>query len=375
MKNIFTYGIFAIFICSCMPTSGSKGLNVIILDHFASKPEKVSLNEIANRIDYIQLETTPESLIGRIGKIQIKDNKMYILDELTESILVFNISGQFIRRIGTKGRGPGEYISIRDFALCDSVILVRDAGQSKVILYDTLGRLMADKMFTHTISNVAFYNGMPIWSRNYPDFAFHKGFRISIFDRNLNSVADILKSKIDLDEASARQYGMSHFRSFFELVNDTLTFWECREDVIYKIIDQNRIEEKYMISYKNPSKYEDGMDRRNPGYNEISSMKEARNYIFMVGGYDGKYCRLIYFKETNKGICVEGKLINSNGPDFFPHYLANDKQAFESFSIYAYKTELEKNNITQAKLDSKLQLLLNTCAFDDNPCVMLVTLK
>ena len=379
MKHLIIDSLLFLMICSCGQT-GDNALNIIILDHFASSPQKINIDEIAAHIDYIQLETTPSSLIARIEKIQTKEDKIYILDAMTRSILVFDISGKFIRRIATKGRGPGEYISITDFALCDSVILVRDGGQAKVILYDSLGRLIAE---TYTISNyidrVAFYKGMAVGSANYPRFAYNNGFRISLFDRNLNPVSVMLKSEIDLDEASANQYGMGHSRSFFANVNDTLTFWECRDDVVYKIVDENEIIKKYIFKYKNPAKFEDGMDKRNSGCNEITSMKEGRNHIFMVGGYDNEYRRLIYFKKTNKGVCVDGMIQNSNGPDFFPAGidggLADDGKAYRLFSVYDYKTAFENSKTSLENLDPKLQSLLETCQVDDNPCIMLVTLK
>jgi len=374
MRHIIIYTVLVLVICSCGQITEKKS-NIIVIDNFASAPKTISIDEVVSHIDYIQLETTQESLIGNINKLQIKDSKVYILDARHSLMLVFDMKGKFIRRIGNRGRGPGEYLGILDFALCDSVILMRDGMQMKMILYDTLGRLIAEKHIPNTFARVAFYNGMPACEHNYPDFAYNNGFRISIFDRNLNLMESILTSDLEIDELAANQIGMSHSRSFFTNVSDTLTFWECRDDVVYKIINQNQIERKYIFRYKSPAKFEDGMNRREPGCNEISGMKESRNQIFLVGRYDGEYRRLIYFKATENGICVDDKLKNNSGPDFFPEDLADDEKAYETFSVYAYKAELEKSNTSLERLDSKLQSLLRTCQFDDNPCIMLVTLK
>ena len=379
MRHIVIYNLCFLMVCSCGQTV-ENALGVIVLDHFASSPQKISIDEIASHIDYVQLETISESLIGHIDKIQTRDDKIYILDERNGLMLVFDTSGKFIRRLGTKGRGPGEYLNMSDFALCDSVILVLDVRQFKMIMYDLRGKLVAERLLSnYGIMRVAFCQGMPVGEYNYPDFAYNNGFRISFFDRNLNPDMDVFKSEINLDTTSARQYGMHHSRSFFASVSDTLTFWECREDVVYKIINQNRIEKKYVFRYKNPAKFEDGMGTRNPGCNEISGMQEGRNHIFLVGGYDNEYRRLIYFKETNKGISVDGMIKNSTGPDFFPAGigggLADDGKAYLSFSVYDYMTDLEKSKTPLENLDPKLQSLLQTCQFGDNPCIMLVTLK
>ena len=375
MRNIFVYGLVVLMVCSCRRTTDNAA-NIIMIDRFASNLKEVSINEIASHIEYIQLETSPKSLLGRIDKIQIKDNKIYVLDFDNALLLVFDRSGKFIRQIGTQGRGPGEYIGILDFALRDSVVLLLDGMQSKMILYDSLGRLMAEKQLPvqSMIMKVAFHKGMPAGERNYPDFAFNNGFRVSIYDRSLDLIADILKSNL-LDEASARQIPMRHSRSFFSNVNDTLTFWECRDNVVYKIVDENKIEKKYLFQYNNPAKFEDGMNNLKPGSYEISGLEEARNHLFLVGGAGNEYHRLIYFKETGKGVSVDGKLKNNTGLDFFPDGLAEDGKAFYSFSVYAYKAELEKSNLPPENLDPKLKSLLQTCRFDDNLCIMLVTLK
>ena len=377
MKHIITYSISILAVCSC-GQSINDASNTIAVDRFAvSNPKKIDIDVIASHIDYIQLESIQESLISHIEKIQIKDDKIYVLDDMKRSIMVFDTSGKFIRQLGSTGRGPGEYIMPADFALCDSVILIRDNGQGKLILYDLNGRLIADKQVY--ASRIAFYKGAPVCEYNYPDFAFNNGFRISIFDRNLNLVAHILKSEIDLDETSARQYRMGHSRSFFANVNDTLTFWECRDDVVYKIIDENRIEKRFRFVHKNPAKFEDGMNKLEPGTSEIGSVGEARNHIFFNWYEKNEYNRLIYFKETGTYVCVDGIIKNSTGPDFFPtdNYsgLADDGKAYRLFSVYEYKNSLEKSKTPLENLDPKLQSLLQTCQVDDNPCIMLVTLK
>jgi hypothetical protein len=102
---------------------------------------------------------------------------------------------------------------------------------------------------------------------------------------------------------------------------------------------------------------------------------ETRDYMFLIAAYRGEYSRLTYFKNTGKGINVGEGFINNSGPTFFPRRVTEDGKAFQSFSIYAYKVELEKKGTSLDKLDPKLQTLIHNSKFDDNPCIMLVTLK
>ncbi|MDR3095059.1 MAG: 6-bladed beta-propeller, partial [Bacteroidales bacterium] len=81
---------------------------VIDLDPFFKNSKELLLSEIASDVTYIPLETSPECLIGRIDKIISFDDKYYILDRQTESILVFDSTGKYLFKIAQIGNGPGE---------------------------------------------------------------------------------------------------------------------------------------------------------------------------------------------------------------------------------------------------------------------------
>lgn len=66
----------------------------------------------------IILETKEECLIGEIIELQVFDGHIYVLDiRAAKSLLVFDMTGRFIRKIGSLGQGPGEYTSISNFTL------------------------------------------------------------------------------------------------------------------------------------------------------------------------------------------------------------------------------------------------------------------
>ncbi len=378
MKHTLIYVCFALMFLSCGDRTQKQDVavldeqNIIVLDDAIANPIDMDINEVAADIDYIQLETTDEILISTISKIQIRDGKIYVLDDEAPALLVFDMSGKFIRKIGNRGQGPGEYVGPLDMALCDSVILAMDQGQARMILYDTLGGVMAEKYIANNPPKIAFLKGMPAYEQNYPDFAYNDNYRISTYDRKLQTVTHFLKSKLSMDENSAEGvYG--HTRSFFANVDDTLTFWEAREDIVYKIIDENTIVKRYKFEYENKAKFEDGMGNMENG--EIDRMLETPNHIFFTGGREKQYWRLIHFKKTGKSVALKHELKNPSGIDFFPEDVTEDGRLYNSFSVYSYKTKLGYSKTSLEHLDPKLRSLVETCDFDDNPCIMLVTLK
>jgi hypothetical protein len=75
--------------------------------------KSVSLSDVGKQIEYIPLETNAKSLINRISKIEFSKNYIFISDfyRLTQ----FDRKGNFIRQVGSNGKGPGEYLYVLKF--------------------------------------------------------------------------------------------------------------------------------------------------------------------------------------------------------------------------------------------------------------------
>ncbi|MDR2026154.1 MAG: 6-bladed beta-propeller [Prevotellaceae bacterium] len=86
----------------------------------------------------VMLEEHDDALIGEIQWIQAFDSYILIFDfVIAQKLLVFDKNGKFLRQIGKRGRGPGEYIQITDFCIDPErrEIYLLDAGSRKVLKY------------------------------------------------------------------------------------------------------------------------------------------------------------------------------------------------------------------------------------------------
>lgn len=64
------------------------------------------------------LEDNERSKIGSIAKIEIIERYIYIMDQMfAKTLFIFDLNGNFINKVGQAGKGPGEYLSIIDFAV------------------------------------------------------------------------------------------------------------------------------------------------------------------------------------------------------------------------------------------------------------------
>lgn len=87
---------------------------------------------------FIKLETPDNSPIGIIKEVKISDNKIFVHDIITESILIFTYpEGKFISTIQSKGNGPGEYLSIFSFEVIvkEKCIEILDGNLKKLFKY------------------------------------------------------------------------------------------------------------------------------------------------------------------------------------------------------------------------------------------------
>lgn len=92
--------------------------------------------DFIDKIDYVKLEMTEESSFGEISKIRITKDHIYLLDLfVTYQLFVFDRSGRFVRKIGKKGKGPGEYLRLCDFDITDKEEIILYARQHKKMLF------------------------------------------------------------------------------------------------------------------------------------------------------------------------------------------------------------------------------------------------
>ena len=101
------------------------------------KDEHIYLSEIAENIVSIPLETKRECLIADIRDIDISSDYILIKDDM-DQVLLFSISGKFIKRIGQKGKGPNDYLSATKVKISqkNSEIYLFDASIPKIMVFD-----------------------------------------------------------------------------------------------------------------------------------------------------------------------------------------------------------------------------------------------
>lgn len=81
-------------------------------------------------VQYIALETTPECLLGRrINQLLVTDSFIFVVNYQPAAIYMFGRDGEFVRQIGSLGRGPGEYLNVENITV--------NEDRREITLYDS----------------------------------------------------------------------------------------------------------------------------------------------------------------------------------------------------------------------------------------------
>ena len=104
-------------------------------------------DELIDSIWYVPLETNKQSIFGGIEHLKVHNNKVYIVDNASNSVLLFGLDGKFIKKIGRTGNAPGEYINPVNITVnaFNNRFLIYDDKQRKLLIHDLDGNFLQEK--------------------------------------------------------------------------------------------------------------------------------------------------------------------------------------------------------------------------------------
>ena len=140
MKKTILLSI-CILLLACQRTEISELPKISVdIDQDVSLP----LSTITDEIKAIELELTDESLINpdQILRALLYANNVIIAER--DKILLFNIDGTFIRSIGSRGQGPGDFLNISSLAVDKNNKRLYVSSGSKIICYDSDGNFLKE---------------------------------------------------------------------------------------------------------------------------------------------------------------------------------------------------------------------------------------
>lgn len=172
----------------------------------------INLSQVYNSVGYIVLQTTPNNTVGTINKLQLGCGKLFLLDNKTNKIVIFERNGDFIAQTENEGRGPNEYNYIEDFEVdtINGIIEYHDVGNLRMIKSNFEGQPISSRAF----SEIRTFNFCKLNANRYvfvaynyptPQYFGDQSYSVVILDtcNNLKEVHLPIKSELEYNIITA----------------------------------------------------------------------------------------------------------------------------------------------------------------------------
>lgn len=220
-----------------------------VINFSFAKEHEYPPDSLFKDVNFIRLETNEQCLIASYDKIILHGDTIFILtrSNVQKAIFAFNFNGDFLFKIDSRGRGPGEYQNISDFYINNELKYIGVLSYSRIIKYDFKGA----------------YTGITI------DLSQHNVMKINYQDGNLYAYAPDLRSRFgkkssafaafdpdgnllykDIPELKTSLYYSMNKENYLSN-NSTHTFFNpFGNDTIYQI-KEDFLAPKFVLSFGN----------------------------------------------------------------------------------------------------------------------------
>lgn len=385
--------IFVIFLYGCNNLDKTKS-NIEIIDLYngVEDSDSINLSSLCSSIEYISLETNNQTLISWPEKVDICGNDIYIMDRRTHSFLRFDNNGKFLNRIEKSGKNQGEFIEIGGFSICEP--------SHEVFLYSRVsgGEILKFSKEGHYITTVARNTGLHIELLHHNEFVNYypqnqlsrsEYFSIRVFDSIGNVTKRLHPNNKPRNQISQK---ITVLNSQMYIFQDSISFWEGQNDTIFRIGRDYTVKPRFLINYgkyKIPNSLLNDVDlfKLNISkYAHLFKFLECKNLIFFNIGINHKMKYVLYNKSTKVAINVFEKTINlvnniDGGLPFWPDGQLADGRLYMLIDVSDLKKNIEANQINSTRLrtpyyiSDNLNRIINLSKLNDNPILMIITLK
>ena len=349
--------------------------------------DKLYIDPLIEETYYVPLETTNESLFAYNRKTIVYKDRIYVLDDvLARAVLIFDMNGKFLRKIGKQGGAPNEFALLFGMAV--------DEKNDRLVLFD-----QAKKKLLHFTLEGDYVKTT--------DVNFDFSGQMEILPSG-NMVAAVSKSCMNVHLGELDDYRIFQSDSLGNIVkagfkrddNKKLKIiyegmFRSGEDIVYQppflnalyTIGDDAISERYIVEYKDypPIDQEEFLDL--PNLNRMrkfeqktvflfgSALAETPSHLYFSTMAKHRFFYTIYDKRAKKLLSFRNLIFRSGlimAPD--PMYSYGDYFIGQATAeqIIAMREFLKREG---RPISPQYQELFNNIREDDNPVLVFFKLK
>ncbi len=324
MKQKIFLIIFIIVLASCKTTTTMYEYNDI------QKSPLLVMDGVKGEFEFIALDdTTNESVLQDVWNVKISENYIFVLSAI-DGVFQFDRKGHFVKKISSKGNGPGEWNVVIDIAV--------DESNDKIYIYDYTGKLMCFSIATGEYSGQFMVPGKMFSKADIKDDKFLIAPYNSMGDKeSMVYCLDLSNSNI-IETGELAQFVLTDYSkmlySFTKGIvpNDGAVLLHPNlSDTVYEYIPgHNYVTQKFAVSFNNPltpqlrSMGYDGLQKAQT----IKDIAQNEHYYFVEicdSGVKGEW--YAFCKENDETYKLALKYAPDNNLKFSPRYQSGNLMA------------------------------------------------
>jgi hypothetical protein len=326
--------------------------------------DNATMSDFIEITDSITLETNEQCLIGYIAKLHKHKDKIYVMDNyFANAILIFDLQGNFIRKIGRVGNGPGEYISLTDFTIdMQNEQLLLLANGRHIIYMDFEGHYIKSKRLDTPLFSYLFPLGNDYVLGNH--VTAQNKYLLYLVDSDFNEKQKYLELPSEyyqMARTSVVGYTGYHSDYLFVPVLSPVIYQINQDGCIPKY--EFNIDERFKLTTEKiakfgevkPSlKYGNSMVEETLDYFELTSYFDLDDYLFTTFRYDKNTYWGIYHTGTRKFNYINTKNLDNDmciAPQNL-HFLSHTSE--NTFAGFVIDPEREEQGLNPVIIFCKL---------------------
>jgi hypothetical protein len=176
-----------------------------------SSLQMVSENLFFDKLELIPLETTSQSLIRRIDKIEVSNGMYYILDYRRSCVLAFDMNGKFLFVIDEKGKAPGQYLTVSDFSYNKNTdkIEILSGMNSELFIYNSTNGHFVESFKLPLLKDAAYMKFRYLSEDLICFWTSDEEHRLYVYSRSKNKILAKFYKEDSLDKFCSNCFSVS----------------------------------------------------------------------------------------------------------------------------------------------------------------------
>lgn len=369
--------------------AGSAALPYMInLENGIGNAESVMLSTVTSEIEYIPLETDTACMLRRISNLALCDSFIVVSDGT--KLILFDRHGNYLKPVGSVGRGPEEYTYIRSFFVDENSSEIYLLSMGKVMVFGFDGKykrsFKADFRPSQVISNDKNTLMFHLFNLSGPSPDTAWSWYITdrqgaIISRMLNHHKRVSQPGLIVPDSPLYLY--DNTPHFLEFGNDTLYYFNKQEMEPYAIFNAGKLKMETDL-HLTPETIREISDRIQGNF-WIKDIHENDDFLFvnLAWGLSDSVSYCIYDKK-NASLTVlkdDGFTDDINGgPAFWPLSIGANNTLVDYEDAFTFLQKIKAGNSNASgenggKISQELEELGKSIDESSNPVLVIARLK